>query len=298
MSNDIANVSYTKLQNVLTSAREIDSSVTDLGLKGVQPSVSGIDSTSPVEVVLTTAQLQQAAVSQLLLDHDTGASAVNMYSLATASSTANSRAAQLQAALKLHVVGSVASLTILRSGAGTGDVTLEGVTIMAASQDAAQVLIESTNVTAGAEANAISSVAQIPDAYVESTWSPVITGSVSGGADATVDTANYTRIGNRVFFTLQLSSITDDSLSGNVQVSLPVAVAAGENPSFVVGNIEPLTYADVTNGQEVVARAAAGASVATLEMLVTGAATEPLTDADFFGSTSVTDLQLSGHYAV
>lgn len=297
MSSSTANAAYTKLENTIVSAREISSSVTELGLSGVQPAISSIDSTSAVEVVLTTAQLQQAVISQLLLDHDTGSNAVNLYSLATSDSTANSRAAQLQAALKLNVVGAVASLNILRSGSGTGAVTLEGVTIMSASQDSAQVKIEATNVTASSETNAISVIAQIPDAYVESTWTPAITGSTSGGATATVDTANYSQIGNRVFFTLKLSSIADDSMVGNVQISLPVAVAAGENPSFTIGNIEPFTYADVS-GEQVIARSVAGTSVILLQAIVTGAATAAITHADFFGSTSVTDLQISGSYVV
>lgn len=293
MSNDTANLAFTKLENTQSSPLEIDSSVTTLALKGNDAAIV-VDSTSTIDVILTSSQLLQAAATQLVIDNETGSATISLQSLPDATSTANSRAAQLQSVLKLGAVGSTAKLTFIRNGAGTSIVNLEGTQILGLGQTYAHVLVEATNVTAGAQTNTISAVGG-GDAYIQSTWTPALTGSTSGGATATIDTANYTKIGNVVFFSLKMSSIVDVDLTGNVQISLPTTVAAGENPSFTIGNIEPYTYSD-TNAEQIIARAVAGTNLILLQSTVTGSATAALTNADFFGATSVTDLQISGHY--
>lgn len=290
MSNDTANLAFTKLENTQSSPLEIDSSVTTLALKGNDAAIV-VDSTSTIDVILTSSQLLQAAATQLVIDNETGSATISLQSLPDATSTANSRAAQLQSVLKLGAVGSTAKLTFIRNGAGTSIVNLEGTQILGLGQTYAHVLVEATNVTAGAQTNTISAVGG-GDAYIQSTWTPVLTGAGGTIGDyAATAAGNYTQIGNRILFDLTIAVTDIGSWTGAVRISLPVATGAACNASFTIGNIEQVT----STGIQVVARATAGTSLILLQAIVSADATTAVLITNLNATPTI---WISGSYCV
>jgi len=300
MSNDTANLAFTKLENTETSPLKIDSSVTTLALKGNDPAIN-VDSTTAIDVVLTSAQLLQAATTQLIIDNETGAADISLLALASASSTATTRAAQLQSVLKLGSVGSTAKLTFIRNGSGTSVVELEGEQILGLGQTNATVLIEATNVTSTSQTNTISAVGG-GDAYVQATWTPSVTGTGGAGPiTLTGSVANYTQIGNRVLFDVQVQAIGSqfNALGAEgVLISLPpVAIGASTSASFAVGDVE--AYTAGANDADVVARGVATES--NIRMQVTqnnDTAPRVLAGTDFINNGTTCQINVSGQYLV
>ena len=73
------------------------------------------------------------------------------------------------------------------------------------------------------------------DDYEEGTFTPTIVGSSGGGATYSVQIGNYTKIGNRVFFTIYIDLLTT-SVSGTVTIQgLPFA-ASGDNWGQMFGH--------------------------------------------------------------
>lgn len=69
------------------------------------------------------------------------------------------------------------------------------------------------------------------DTYVEGTWVPVVTASAGTAPDFTTADGNYTRIGRRVFCTIDLSNSvggTPGSGGGQLSVSLPFSKSASQ----------------------------------------------------------------------
>jgi len=299
MSNDTANAAFSKLQNTLTSPLQIDDSVTTLALKGNDPAID-VTSTSTAEVVLTAEQILQAATTQLVIDNDSGTLDITLVTLATATSTAFERAAQLQSILKLGSIGSIATLHFLRSaGGGTSAINLEDTEIMALGQNDATVLVEATDVTAATATNTItSSIA--PPVYTEGTWVPVL--ATAGGTAPTLTTAlgNYTQIGNRVLFDLLVEwTANTGSPTGAVTITLPVAIGAAGYGSFAIGNIQEVDFTTATAVEQIFAYA--DPSDTTLSFYIAQQDTDSIAlPADRFaaGGTVTGQIQVSGQYLV
>lgn len=293
MSN-LANDFYSKLNNTANSLSELDATVKSLTLSGTQAVVSADSSATAVDVVLSAEKYRLANMSQLLIDHTAGSNAVDLLALADASSTANSRAAQIQSNLNIDLVGAAAVLHVVRTGSGTGVIQLEGTEILGIGQTYAKVLIETTSVTASAETVSISRI-DGGGYYVESTYTPVMTGSTSGTATATVEVGSYTQVGDRVLFELQLTvdQIATD-LAGNLRISLPVAVAADTMfPVYYSGELTTST-AEATS---VVLLAESGDAFGTLyEVYRDGTASAPVIDTDV--TDNAVEFRVSGQYIV
>ena len=67
------------------------------------------------------------------------------------------------------------------------------------------------------------------DSYEEGTWTPTLVGGTSGSATLTVSSANYTRVGNKVFAACYLDNVnlSDDTIVGSMRIGgLPFSGAS------------------------------------------------------------------------
>lgn len=301
----MATNNFTRIENTITSTSAINDSVKSLSLAGNNPTLT-VDSTAPVNLLLSATDLLQATSAQLIIENETGDAPISLVFVNTAFTDVEQDAA-VQRVLGLDIEGATARLNIIRNGPGGSAILGRvGQVLLGAEQKTTTILVEAVDIGVGTENNDYSSVSNIPGPYIAGAgdWLAVITGSTSGAAEATVpdgDTlSNYTQIGNRIFFDISFTNIANNGLTGDVRVSLPAPVAGGTNPSFTIGNIEPFTYTDIAAGcEELTAVATGGNSFLTLQGIVTGLATVVMqADTDFFGATDVTDLQISGSYQI
>jgi hypothetical protein len=126
------------------------------------------------------------------------------------------------------------------------------------------------------------------DDYEEGTWTPAITGSTSGSASYTPSQANYTKIGNQVYFQCYLQTIRLDThnIVGEVQISgLPFSSA--KFGRVQVGHTNLTTANESTNH---IAGYTSGSAVS----LRKGSTVSAITNSDL--NTSSTSIMVSGVY--
>jgi hypothetical protein len=109
-----------------------------------------------------------------------------------------------------------------------------------------------------ADPSAPGMTSELLDDYEEGTWTPVIRGSVTAGAESGSKSATYTKIGNKVMAGLSLSAYTLTGAAGNITLTgLPfiakwngvVAYAEGFTPAFTsaIGSGGALTLSNTTS---------------------------------------------------
>jgi hypothetical protein len=134
------------------------------------------------------------------------------------------------------------------------------------------------------------------------TYTPVISFATNGNLSVaySTQTGNYTRIGPLVFVSIAIvtSTFTHTTASGNFQVSLPVAAAAGNDSFFTVGfHSSAFDYTGTAVRGSLVGAVTGGASVMNIRQLGDALATSSLTTANLPTASSVT-LAVSGVYRV
>lgn len=194
----------------------------------------------------------------------------------------------------LYTVGTISSLTV------TGNVNVGGEDITEAGTISRKIIAGNvSSSTAAASSWSGSSVRNLAvddplrlDWYEEGTFTPTITlGGAAVGVTYTTQTGSYTRIGNRLSFTIVVVLSSKGSSSGVLLVNgLPITVGDPSLPCSVYVN-------SVTSGVGDTAILASPASASTgvrIYKMASGTATQ-LTDADL---TNTSDLRLSGVYRV
>jgi hypothetical protein len=137
----------------------------------------------------------------------------------------------------------------------------------------------------------IGSPSQITGLYSTGTFTPTLTfGGVSTGITYSVQTGEYTEIGNVVFFYIKITLTSKGSASGSAGVfGLPIV--AGTNESLI-GSVDPQSITLHGNNQMLgVVRAASQ----HLDLIYpqTASSTQAYTNSDF---SNTSDLNISGFY--
>jgi hypothetical protein len=126
------------------------------------------------------------------------------------------------------------------------------------------------------------------DDYEEGTWTPIVQGSTSGTASYTPNQANYTKIGNVVYFQCYLTYVRFDThnIVGEVQIGgLPFSSAK-------LGRVQ-IGHTNMTNSDENTNQIA-GYTSGTVVSLRKGSSGSSITDSDLI--TSQTTIMVSGVY--
>jgi hypothetical protein len=131
------------------------------------------------------------------------------------------------------------------------------------------------------------------DDYEEGTFTPAITlGGAAVGVTYSLQSGTYTKIGNRVLFTAQITLSAKGSSAGALLITgLPFTVGGTLNPASAV------RVSSVTSGVGdtlVTGQSLTASSTVRLEKIVAGLATQ-LTDADVSATTTVS---ITGNYIV
>lgn len=247
----MSNNNFTGIRDTTTSTiADINRSVTTISLDANSP-VLTIDSTLPTDLFLSSTSILQATTTQLVIENEIGNADITLGFFSN-DLTLIEQAAILQDILKLNAVGATARLNILRTGLGTSRILYDGRIFLGAQQHSTTILVEADNVEIGNESNIISTLSSIPGPYIVNTWTPIIRGAADNPTieTFTIDTAEYTQVGNRIFFTLALSGIVQNIANpvdpnGFVRITLPVPTATNSLASFSIGNISNFDYTTV-----------------------------------------------------
>jgi len=138
----------------------------------------------------------------------------------------------------LSATGTASSSTFLRGDNSFASAGLTGVTTGSGNVTitSGNLIVASGNgVDFSATSDATGMTAELLDEYEEGTYIPTVTGSTSGnyGLTSGNDTLSYTRIGRVVHVQGQIQCNADNSLDGNVTISMPfTAMTGGEGYSY------------------------------------------------------------------
>lgn len=160
----MTDTNFSKIVNTLTSVSAINDSVTTLSLAGNNP-VLPVDSTVPVNLLLSTTNLLQATSTQLIINNNIGNEDITLVFINN-TFTLIEQAAAIQRVLNLNIVGATARLNITRIGGGGSPIVYDGRTLLGTNQFSASILVEAANVDEGTEINVFSTVASIPGPYI------------------------------------------------------------------------------------------------------------------------------------
>ena len=135
-------------------------------------------------------------------------------------------------------IGWTAGEGLILTGQGsTDDITVKNdadTTVLNVATGATDVEISAGNILFGTGSKGVylgvtsATAANLLDDYEEGVYNPTVTGRVSGGwnLDSSYDTFAYTKIGRLVTIFGYIDIVSDDSPSGQVQISLPFAPVA------------------------------------------------------------------------
>ena len=145
---------YSDIKNTALSISNLIKPVTSIVLSGRDVSISAIDTTlGNVNLLLTQSQWNQAVLSTLVIENVSGANQINL--LSVDSTDPNIRAAAIQVALGLNVAGATVILNIIRYGAGSASITVDGSEVVQSSSSYGSAILQAVNVSPGSEANVI-----------------------------------------------------------------------------------------------------------------------------------------------
>jgi len=144
--NNVSNVGYSKVSDTLLTPSVLNSTISDVLLKGNQAAFS-VDSTVAVDVVVSADLWKQAQYAQILVNNVAGTNAIDLVGGTNANDDVNVGA--IQEALGITQPGAVAALKIFRSGATASTITLQGQTAVESTGYGADVYLETVAYNGG-----------------------------------------------------------------------------------------------------------------------------------------------------